>query len=129
MILEAFASYLHNNPSQPADEALATWLWERLKAPPISVVDRVIHCEIAICRSSQPAAIATQKLRLPEEAELTINQQLKTKEAGGIYYFQGCSSSGKRLLSSLHEYSLSYEQQKWSRWVHSVKASDFNGIK
>lgn len=125
MILEAFAAYLHNNPDQPADEALAAWLWERLKAPPVSVVDRVIHCEIAICRSYLPAVAA---LRLPEEAELTINRKLKAKQVGG-YYFQGSSASGKRLLSSLHEYSLSYEQQKWSRFVHSLKASDFKGIK
>lgn len=35
--------------------------------------------------------------------------------------FKGNSSSGSRLLTSLYEYSMSYEQQKWSRFVHKLK--------
>lgn len=125
MILEAFSEYLHANPDLPADEALAAWLWDKLKAAPVTVVDRVIHCEIAICRGSQPAIAG---LRLPQEAEKTISRKLKDKQSSG-YYFQGTSTSGRKLLASLHEYSLSYEQQKWSRFVHGLKASDFNGFR
>lgn len=44
------------------------------------------------------------------------------------YLFSGTTDSGKRLLKSLSEYASSYEQQKWSRWVHAVKASDFNRL-
>jgi hypothetical protein len=44
------------------------------------------------------------------------------------YVFLPLSDSGRRLLRSLYEYASSYEQQKWSRWVHCVKASDFNQI-
>lgn len=43
--------------------------------------------------------------------------------------FSGSSDSGERLLKSLYEYAASYEQQRWSRWVHSLKASDFADFK
>ena len=112
MILEAFAKYLHvANPELPAPSVLARWLWERLSVPPETNVDKVLRCEISVVQKGRNGS---QTLRLD------------SGNNGPDYIFQGNSESGRRLLNSLYHYSLSYEQQKWNRWVHQVKASDFN---
>lgn len=106
MILEAFAEYLRDcKPDYSATRMLSRWLWERLTQPSNSVVDKVIHEEIRISRRHSIS--------------------LGLRRMGVTYTFQGASPSGKKLLNSLYEYALSYEQQRWSRWVHQVKASDF----
>lgn len=112
MILEAFSKYLHAaDPGLPATCILARWLWERLSVPPETPVDQVLHCEIAIAT--------------PKGAGKGI-LKLESSEKGRTFVFKGLSDSGRRLLNSLNQYALSYEQQKWARWVHRVKASDFN---
>ncbi len=53
MILEAFAEYLHAaDQSLPATEVLSRWIKERLDAPVLTNVDRVMHCEISIAKGS-----------------------------------------------------------------------------
>lgn len=155
MILEAFAEFLHSVPELPANQALSVWLWNRLKSAPSSAVDQVIHCEVAISLTSRGPGKSSgrgqksgqssgqssghapgqpsignlgRKIRLPEDAETSIRSQTSASVeigAEAIYYFQGASPSGVTLLNSLYEYAMSYEQQKWSRFVHKVKASDF----
>ncbi len=112
MILEAFAKYLHDaEASLPASSVLARWLWERLTLPAETAVDKVLRTEIEI-EIAQPRR---KRVGRPTEAPDTPN-----------FVFSASSESGKRLLKSLYEYAMSYEQQKWARWVHRVKASDFN---
>lgn len=112
MILEAFAQYLQQaDPEVPATYMLARWLWERLSCPPESNIDNVLHCEISIAKSY---GNGKKSLRLDASAK------------GPTYVFHGKSVSGVKLLQSLYQYSLSYEQHKWARWVHWLKASDFN---
>lgn len=107
VILEAFAEYLHaSDQSLPATEILSRWIKERLDAPVVTNVDRVLHCEISI---------ATQSAKAVAPA-IREGQQL---------VFKGTSKSGRRLLKSLYEYCQSYEQQKWARYIHNLKASDF----
>ncbi len=110
MIIEAFAKYLQgSNPEHSAVSVLVRWLWERLTFPAQNNVDKVIKHEVSIQRSED-------------------GMQLNPSEAGEYdarYTFVPLSASGSRLLKSLYEYAMSYEQQKWSRWVHCVKASDF----
>jgi hypothetical protein len=114
LILEAFAEYLQVADDKiPATDILARWLWERLSIPPETVVDRVLHCEIQLS-----LAKGARKGACIEVA----GGSGRTKPT---YVFTGNSASGRRLLKSLYEYCLSYEQQKWARWVHSLKASDF----
>lgn len=125
MILEAFADYLHSaDPKAPATDILARWLWERLSTPPLNNVDRVLHCEIlvGIERNTKNRSLNHQSLmsNATESSRRGREQDTKT------IIFKGSSDSGKRLLKSLYEYCLSYEQQKWARFVHSLKASDFN---
>lgn len=105
MILEAFAEYLHaSDQSIPATEVLSRWIKERLDAPVITNVDRVINCEISIAKVAKTA---------------------DRKEPAEKLAFKGNSKSGRQLLKSLYEYCQSYEQQKWARYIHGLKASDF----
>lgn len=106
MILEAFAEYLHaSDQSLPATEVLSRWIKERLDAPVITNVDRVVHTEISIAKVTSKATCKEQ--------------------AGQAVAFKGNSKSGTQLLKSLFEYCQSYEQQKWARYIHNLKASDF----
>lgn len=118
MILEAFAEYLHAaDPNIPATDLLGKWLWEKLTQPAISNVDRVLHCEMSICAAKGVKGANADAEPMPRY------------QSGGKqeYGFKGTSDSGRRLLKSLYEYCCSYEQQKWARWVHKLKASDFGG--
>ncbi len=115
MILDAFATYLQKaDQSIAAPSILARWLWERLSVPAESVIDQVLHCELSLVRVRQ-----TNKRRLA--LRLTDVSHYPSL----AYVFKGNSASGLRLLESLYEFSLSYEQQRWARFVHSLKASDF----
>ena len=141
MILEAFAEFMHGHPELPAQEALSVWLWDNLKQPPGSRVEKVIHLEIGIVlvlhqapsnqalqATAAPGAPGVKALRLPKEAERELSRDLKISldiPCDSHFVFKGASASGVRLLNSLLEYSMSYEQQRWSRFVHSLKASDF----
>jgi hypothetical protein len=115
VILEAFAEYLQGcDPTLPAQAVLTRWLWERLTTPPENIADRVLRAEIKIelCNRVMPKTSA-RRFQLP-----------------GLpgYVFAAEADSGRRMLRSLYEYAHSYEQQRWSRWVHCVKASDFNRL-
>lgn len=114
MILEAFAEFLHSRPELPAGEALKIWLLERLNNPPTTNVERVIHMEIALVGGHAPGSQSKSR-----------ETSVMAHEENFYAQFKGNSSSGSRLLTSLYEYSMSYEQQKWSRFVHKLKASDF----
>ena len=114
LILEAFAEFLHAaDPRMPATDVLAQWLWKRLSAPPLTNVDRVLHCEMAICQAA-------------DSKKGTIPLDVHGDKKAVTYVFRGTSDSGKRLLRSLYEYCQSYDQQRWARWVHNLKASDFS---
>ena len=124
MILEAFAQYLQAaDQKTSATDLLRRWLWEKLSTPPQTVVDKVLHCEISLStyfKSNSPLELENRSNK-----ELISDNKLVSNQGKSNYVFRGNSASGAKLLKSLHEYCLSYEQQKWSRWVHSVKASDF----
>ncbi len=121
MILEAFSKYLHeSDPDLSSMEVLARWLWEKLSMPPQCNVDQVIQCEIIICRQEPNDGD-------PVFCELFTPQPENTSDlVDSTFVFRGNSKSGERLLNSLREYGQSYEQQKWARWIHNLKASDFS---
>lgn len=121
-------------------------------------VDSVIQCEITVDRveNLEPDDISPGKtntdngtpeinqvskatlshvLPVPQNnlsqiAQLDIEKShdMSKDQNQNIYVFKGASQSGDRLLKSLVEYCLSIEQQKWARFVHSLKASDFKQI-
>jgi hypothetical protein len=113
LIIEAFAKYLQSaDPEQSAVSVLVRWLWERLTLPAQNNVDRVIKHEVRI-----------------ERMEETEEQEKENADKESRFTFVALSSSGSRLLKSLYEYAMSYEQQKWARWVHCIKASDFKTVR
>ena len=125
MILEAFAEYLRDqDPEIHSRDVLAQWLLEKLSISPKSSVDKVLQLEIVICQKGEEP-----ENQEPDEEAVYLEAPRKTSRNDSNleeYVFKGSSKSGARLLKSLEEYSLSYENQKWARWVHQVKASDFN---
>ncbi len=97
MILEAFSQHLKQQDDKiSADIILLQWLREKLKVEPEDNTDRILHAEI----------------------------EFSSDENGNII-FKGKAKSGKILLEALFNYAQSYEQQKFGRWVHKLKASDF----
>lgn len=101
MILEAFSEYLRGfNTDIPPVKLLSRWLKDILSKPPSNNIENIIHTELAL---------------------------LETQN--GIYLIIGKDKSGKILIESLYNFALSYEQQNFNRWLHNVKASDFNTTK
>lgn len=116
-ILQEFSRYLQAaDPQLPAKDVLASWLFERLASDPQSLADKVIHYEISISQANTKP-IAT-------ETDLDLGYQ--SLKDGNYYTFTAGSASGQRLLNSLYHYSMSYEHQKWVRFVHDLRASDFS---
>jgi|SRR3989339_135247 len=100
MIIKAFSEYLKDfEDGIAANTLLLGWLRYKLTKKPENQVDIVINEEIALVSD--------------EECNVT---------------FIGRSKTGKALLESLHIFADSYEQQKFTRWVHGLKASDFKGL-
>ncbi len=115
-ILQEFSRYLQAaDPHLPAKDVLASWLFERLAKQPESLADKVIHYEITINQ-------AGADLVRPAGQDLGY----KSDDDGNYYTFSAGSESGQRLLNSLYQYSMSYEHQKWVRFVHGLRASDFS---
>ena len=101
MILEAFAEILKTQfvHRGSAVSLLQDWLRMHLKHSDPHSADKVRDVLVA-------------------EIELTCESPL--------LLFQGKSPSGDILLKSLYEYCLSYEDWQYRRWLHQVKASDFD---
>jgi len=97
MIIKSFSEYIKTYNSEiPSLLLLTRWLKEKLSKNPENNVERIIHNEIGI---------------------------LKNKR--GVFLLIGKTKSGKVLLEALNEFSLSYDQHKFSKWIHNIKASDF----
>lgn len=121
MILEAFSQYLHHHyprhalaldtlgaelasrenldaEEMPAiTDILYEWLYKHLSIPcqEHDPVSRVLHTEVIMVQFDE------------------------------AYYFEPSSPSGEMLLDSLEAYCESYDNWQFSRWLHNVKASDF----
>lgn len=153
MILEAFAKYLRQaDPQLQATEVLSCWLAERLLSESKSEnsVDSVIQCEITVehlenidsnddllsqsycqnkaLQSNQPSKSAMSHILPVPPKKLSQIAHASKGQSPNMYVFKGASKSGDRLLKSLVEYCLSIEHQKWARFVHSLKASDFKQV-
>lgn len=100
MILKDFSEFLQNNEDKPSVTLLYIWLKMKLEAPAKSNVDRILQKEIYIA-----------------------------KNKAGNSLFIGKSPSGRRLMESLYNFALSFEQQKMARWIHKQKANDFKNCK
>lgn len=98
MIIKAFATHLQSlENDEPSIASLSTWVKKILESKPENNVERIIHHEIELSKNNL-----------------------------GVFVLIGKSESGRILIDSLYNFALSYDQQRFSRWVHSSKPSDFN---
>lgn len=98
MIIKAFSEYIQKFDTEiPSTILLWRWLKDKLSKKPMDNIESVIHEEIVL---------------------------LKNKN--GYFMLVGKSKTGKILLESLYNFALSFEQQKFTRWIHNIKASDFS---
>lgn len=118
MILEAFSNYLQrhyprhalgigastvSNYETVAEEMpsitdiLYEWLYKNLSLPSSEddPVSKILHTEIMMVSFDE------------------------------AYYFEPTGPSGEQLLETLEHYCESYDHWQFSRWLHDVKASDF----
>lgn len=100
MILQEFSDFLKNNEEKPSVTLLYVWLKIKIETPAKSNVDRIIQKEIYIAKNKAGASL-----------------------------FIGKSPSGRKLMESLYNFALSFEQQKMARWIHKQKANDFKNCK
>ena len=99
MIIKSFSEYLQNieiEEKKPTLDLLVQWIKKIKENPATNNIERVIHHEIFL-----------------------------TKNKIGMYMLTGNGKSGKILLESLYNFALSYEQQKFSRWIHNTSPKDF----
>ena len=116
MILKEFSQYLQDHSikipceQQNKEETLNSkekeetaifllnkWLKEKIETPAASNVDKIIQAEIYIAKNKYNDTLLIAK-----------------------------SESGRKLISTLYNFALSFEQQKLARWIHYKNATDFN---
>jgi hypothetical protein len=98
MIIKAFSEHIKTfNTEIPTMLLLTMWVKDKLSKNPENNVERIIHNEIGILKNNR-----------------------------GIFLLIGKTKTGKVLIESLYEFVLSYEQHKFSKWIHNKKASDFS---
>lgn len=100
MILKEFSQYLQENLETSAVVLLNTWLKEKIENPALSNIDKIIQAELSIAKNKLNDTLIVAK-----------------------------SESGRKLTTSLYNFSLSFEQQKLARWLHKKNASDFKNPK
>jgi len=103
LILEAFAQYLQSIPikegklDQKPEVLLYHWIMDYLNAP----------------------------ANLADPVSAILHAELYTFDADGHKAFEAKSESGRRLLKTLFHYCRSYDHWQFSRWLHTIRASDF----
>jgi hypothetical protein len=97
MILQEFAKEIRKYAADiPPSIILTRWLKDILEKKPENNVERIIHTELTIIHNEE-----------------------------GDYTIVGSDLSGQKLLETLYRYVLSYENQKFSRWLHEKNPRDF----
>lgn len=96
MILKEFSKYLLKNQDKSSVKLLYKWLKEKLKAIPVTNVDKIIKEEF-----------------YSAENEL------------GDFLIIAKRESGRKLMNALYNFALSFENQKIARDVHNSKPDDF----
>ena len=97
MILKEFSQYLQDHLEKSSVLLLNDWIKEKIENPALTNIDKIIQTEIYIAKNKYKDTLLIAK-----------------------------SESGRKLISTLYNFALSFEQQKIARWVHNKKANDFN---
>ena len=96
MIIKEFSDFLKENKEKPPVSLLFFWLKTKIESAAKNNVDKIIQKEIYIA-----------------------------KNKAGDFLLIGKSSSGRKLIKSLYNFALSFEQQELARWIHNKKPDDF----
>ena len=97
MILKEFSQYLQEQDEETSSVIhLKNWVTGKIKTPAMSNVDRIIQKEMALAENNYKN-----------------------------YLIIGKSPSGRKLVESLYNFALSFEQQKMARWIHNKNPKDF----
>lgn len=97
MILKAFSENIHQYASKiPPTILLSRWLKDILDKTPENHVEKIIHTELTVLKSNN-----------------------------GLYAITAKTKGGQKLLTSLHNYINSLENQDYSRWLFETKANEF----
>lgn len=97
MILKSFSDFLKKNDGISATKSLFLWLCSKKNNNPLENVDKIINKELYFAKNKKKDVLIIAK-----------------------------SDSGRRMMKSLYNFSLSYEQYKLAKWLHEKKSSDFN---
>lgn len=96
MILKEFSQYLQENLEVSSVILLNQWLKEKIENPALTKVDKIIQTELYIAKNKHNDSLIIAK-----------------------------GESGRKLTNALYNFSLSFEHQKLSRWLHKKNATDF----
>lgn len=96
MIIKAFAEALQEVGNKEPCAFLQIWLKDILLKKPNTHVEKVIHTEFFL-----------------------------QKTDSGVFIVASDSSTGKKLLESLYNFCLSYENFLFARWIHKKSVNDF----
>lgn len=96
MILKEFSDFLKTHEEKPSVSLLYVWLKLKIETPAASNIDKILQKEIYIAKNKNENCL-----------------------------FIGKSPSGRKLIQTLYNFALSFEQQKMARWVHNQKANNF----
>ena len=96
MILKEFSKYLQENIDKNSVILLNEWLTERLKKPSLNKVDNIIKTELYFAKNNNNKTLIIAK-----------------------------SETGRTLINALYNFSLSFEQYKFAKFLHDKKSSDF----
>jgi len=96
MILKEFSKFLQENKDKNSVNLLNEWLTEHLTKPSLNKVDNIIKTELYFAKNSNGKTLIIAK-----------------------------SETGRTLLNALYNFSLSFEQYKFAKFLHDKKSNDF----
>ena len=100
MILKEFSKYLQQNKDKNSVILLNKWIIERLMRPSLDKVDNILKTELYFAKNSNGKTLIIAK-----------------------------SETGRTLLNALYNFSLSFEQYKFAKFLHDKRSNDFNHAK
>ena len=96
MILKELSKYLQENKNRNSVNLLNEWIIERLKKPSLNKIDNILKTELYYAENNNGKTLIIAK-----------------------------SETGRTLLNALYNFSLSFEQYKFAKFIHNKNSTDF----
>lgn len=100
MILKEFSKYLQQNKDKNSINLLNKWITERLMRPSLDKVDNILKTELYFAKNNNGKTLIIAK-----------------------------SETGRTLLNALYNFSLSFEQYKFAKFIHDKNSNDLSHAK